>query len=548
MDRRTFVKDSLAGLSSTFLLLPGASAQALVIQPERARSYDVVVYEGTPAGVMAAVAAARAGAKVALLVTGDHLGGMLAGGLCFTDSGVEQCIGGLSLEFFQSVAAQYDEKLRVNSGLQGSGAGWNCEPHVAEAVFRQMAEEAGVSVWYRHRLKEHSGVTKNGTGITEIVVEDGTAFPAKVFIDASYEGDLLAQAGCSYTVGREGKEDYGESLAGVQPTNWNHTFKVRIPAFDSKGKLLPEIGTVPRGAIGAADKKVPAYNFRLCICNEKRNQVPFPKPPNYDPERYALLARLLEALTKKLGRAPRREEVTLNGALPNHKEDLNNKGAFSTDYIGGSWNYPEASYQERAKIWQDHYEYLAGFLYYLSNDVQVPKSLQDEMNKWGLAKDEFVDSSHWPFQLYVREARRLKGDFVLTQKDVIGEFRKHDVIGLGSYTIDSHNVQRYVTTDGFVQNEGNIEAPIVPYQIPFRVLLPKPAEVTNLLVPVCASASHVAYCPLRVEPIYMILGEAAGVAAKMAISSGVAVQDIDTKALTAALQKQGTVMEWSGTV
>jgi hypothetical protein len=282
----------------------------------------------------------------------------------------------------------------------------------------------------------------------------------------------------------------------------------------------------------------------MILSDDAADQVPFPKPPDYDPKRYELLARLLDAKTKQLGRAPRLQEVTLIAPIPNHKADFNNQGPFSTDYIGKSWDYPNASYARRAEIWQDHVNYTKGFFYFLAHDPGVPKTLQDEVNHWGLAKDEFEDTDHWPNQLYIREARRMVGDFVMTQKDEQTDLAKPDAIGMGSYNSDSHNVQRYVTSEGTVENEGDMQVAVKPYQIPYRVMLPKRNEITNLLVPVCLSASHVAYSSLRMEPQYMISGQAAGVAASLAIRNQVAVQDVDVHTLADILIGDGAVMEY----
>lgn len=504
-------------------------AAGLAAQP----SYDLVVYGGTAGGVITAVAGAREGLKVALLEPGRRLGGMVSGGLGRTDHGKKETIGGLSLDFFKRVGRHYGEDIT-----------WYFEPHAAEQVFQEMVKEAGVTVLYQHRLKERGGVRKKGREVSEIVMENGARFRARVFTDATYEGDLMAQAGVSYTWGREGSAQYKESLAGVRPTDRNHMFEVRISPYDRAGKLLREIQPGPRGPLGAADKKVQAYNFRMCLSNDPANQAPFPKPANYDPRRYELLARLIKALAERDGKPPRMNQLMIVSPLPNNKADINNYGAFSTDYIGKSWDYPTASYKRRAQIWQDHRDYVAGFFYFLAHDAQVPQPLQQEINRWGLARDEFTDMAHWPHQLYVREARRMVGDFVMTQKDIQTELSKDDAIGMGSYNSDSHNVERYVTEDGAVQNEGNMEVAVTPYQVPYRLMLPKRNECTNLLAPVCFSASHVTYSTLRMEPVYMIIGQAAGLAAKMAIEGGKPVQDIDARALTAKLRAQGAVMEW----
>jgi hypothetical protein len=290
---------------------------------------------------------------------------------------------------------------------------------------------------------------------------------------------------------------------------------------------------------------VQAYNFRLCLTDVKENQVAYPRPKGYDAKRYALLARYIPAFAEANGRPPRMGELMNPVKMPKGKTDTNNNGPFSTDYIGGNWDYPEANYATRARIWQAHVDYIQGFLYFLANDPQVPAPLHDEMNRWGLAKDEFTDNGNWPNQLYVREARRMVGEYVMAQKDIQEDLRKPDVIGMGSYNSDSHNIQRVATPDGAVENEGDMQVPVTPYQIPYRMLLPKRAEATNLFVPVCFSASHVAYSTLRMEPQYMILGHATGVAARMALRAGVAVQDVDTAALSARLKEQRAVFEWA---
>lgn len=526
MRRRDFIGQTALAFGAA--LLPRAASGA--------GRFDVIVYGGTASGVAAAVGAARQGARVALVEPGTHLGGMVSGGLGHTDTGRKETIGGISLEFFKRVGHHYGQPVT-----------WDFGPHVAEDVFKAMAHEAGVRVIYRHRMKERGGASKTGSSITELITESGQRFPARAFIDATYEGDLLAQAGASFTWGREGREKYGESFAGVRAADRyaHHRFDVPVSAYGANGKLLPNIYPGPRGAIGAADKKVQAYNFRLCLTRDASNRVPMPKPSGYDPHDYAVLARLIAAMEKKGGPAPIITDFMIVSPLPNGKTDINNKGAFSTDYIGKSWDYPTAVYRRREQIWREHADYTAGFFYFLANDSSVPASLRDQVRPWGLAKDEFLDTHHWPYQLYVREARRLIGDFVMTQHDAETEITKPDPIGMGSYNMDAHNAQRYVQPDRTVQNEGDTEVPTIPYQISYRVLVPKMSECSNLLVPVCTSASHVGYGTLRLEPVYMIMGEAAGVAATIAADKGKPVQQIDTGKLTAELKKKGAVMEWS---
>jgi len=531
------------------LLILGAMPRLLGEEAAPA-SFDFVVYGGTAGGVIAAVAAAREGLRVALLEPGTHLGGMVAGGLGYTDHANTEVIGGYSLEFFQRVGSHYHEPKT-----------WYFEPHVAEQVFGELIREAGVHVFFHHRLREKTGVVKHGTEIDRIVMENGATFHSRLFADAGYEGDLMAQSGISYTWGREAVTEYGESLAGVRERTPMHQFLVRVNPFDARGRLLPEVAPWPRGEIGAADRKVQAYTFRVCTTDRADNRLPFPKPENYNVNRYELLRRMLVEIDKRktvaaLGRQRWEldplyhldepwsiSDVLLPRAITHGKYDTNNNGAFSTDYIGGNYDYPDGDYQTRARIWQQHADYVKGFLYFVTTDPRVPKGLRDAMATWGLCKDEFVDNDHWPFQLYVREARRMRGDFVFSQKDIQTDRTKPDVIGMGSYHSDSHNVQRVATADG-VENEGDMQVPVRPYQIPYRLIVPKRTEATNLLVPVAFSATHVAYSTLRMEPQYMIIGHAAGVAAKLALDARQPVQDVDTSALAAKLRAQRAVLQW----
>ena len=494
--------------------------------------YDLVVYGGTAGGVITAVAAAREGLKVVLVEPGRHLGGMVSGGLGWTDYGRKEVIGGYSLEFFERVGAKYGRPIE-----------WHFEPHVAEAVFNDLVKEAGVRVIFEQRLREKGGVRKSGTRVSEIVMETGATYSARLFADATYEGDLMAQAGVSYTWGREGISEYHESLAGVRDRTPLHQFRAAVSPYDASRKLLPEIMPRSKDSVGAADKRVQAYNFRLCMTKTPDNRVAWTKPAGYSPARYELLARYLPAFEKELGRPLAINDVMKADILQNGKTDTNNNGAFSTDYIGGSYDYPQGSSATRARIRQAHVAYIQGFLYFLATDTRVPAPLSAEMKEWGLCRDEFTDTAHWPYQLYVREARRMVGEYVMSQNDIQTELSKPDSIGMGSYNSDSHNVQRRPTEDGTaVENEGDMQVRVTPYEIPYRVMLPKRSEATNLLVPVCFSATHVAYSTLRMEPQYMIVGHAAGVAAKMAIDRAQAVQDVDTRALAAKLASQRAVL------
>ena len=519
------------------LLMVGASCAPQYQGVEHAGAppppmFDVVVYGGTAGGVLTAVAAAREGLNVALVEPGLHMGGMVSGGLGWTDYGRKEMIGGYSLEFFERVGAKYGRPIE-----------WHFEPHVAEVVFNDLLKESGVHVMVQNRLRESSGVVKTGTRVDGIALENGAVVRGRIFVDASYEGDLMAQAGVSYTWGREGTGEYHESLAGVRDRTPLHQFRAAVSPTDAAGMLLPEIMSRTPDAVGAADKRVQAYNFRLCMTKNPDNRVDWPKPANYSATRYELLARYLPAFEKTLGRPLGINDVMKADLLQNGKTDTNNNGAFSTDYIGGSYEYPEGTYATRARIRQAHVDYIQGFMYFLATDDRVPQALSVEMKQWGLCKDEFVDDDHWPYQLYVREARRMIGEYVMSQKDIQTDLTKPDSIGMGSYNSDSHNVQRRPTADGSaVENEGDMQVPVTPYEIPFRTMLPKREQVTNLLVPVCFSATHVAYSTLRMEPQYMIFGQAAGVAAKMAIDHQQPVQDVDTMALSTKLLSQRAVL------
>jgi hypothetical protein len=496
------------------------------------QTFDVVVYGGTAGGVIAAVTAAREGLNVALVEPGGHLGGMVSGGLGWTDYGRKEVIGGYSLEFFERVGKKYGRPIE-----------WHFEPHVAEQVFNDLIKETGVHVTLHSRLRQRGGVVKTGPRIDRIILENGSPVRGRYFVDSSYEGDLMAQAGISYTWGREAISEYNESLAGVRDRTPLHQFRAAVPPVDSRGKLLPEIMPRSNDPVGAADKRVQAYNFRLCMTKTADNRVPWPRPAGYNAGRYELLARYLPAFERTLGRPLAINDVMKADILQNGKTDTNNNGAFSTDYIGGSYEYPEGSYATRARIRQAHVDYIQGFMYFLATDPRVPAPLSAEMKEWGLCKDEFQDNDHWPYQLYVREARRMTGEYVMSQKDIQTDLTKPDSIGMGSYNSDSHNVQRRPTEDGAaVENEGDMQVSVTPYEIPYRLILPKRAQATNLLVPVCFSATHVAYSTLRMEPQYMIVGQAAGVAVKMAIEGQLPVQDVDTRALGVRLGSQRAVL------
>jgi hypothetical protein len=365
---------------------------------------------------------------------------------------------------------------------------------------------------------------------------------AKQFIDATYEGDLMALAGVRYHVGREANATYNETWNGIQVGVLHHThhFKkpvspFRIPGDRSSG-LLPEVSPEPPGVRGEGDARVQAYCFRMCLTNHPENRIPFPKPEGYDPGRYALLVRVFETGW--------RDVFGKFDPIPNRKTDTNNHGPFSTDYIGGNYAYPNGDYATREKIVSEHERYQKGLMYFLANDPQVPQEVREKMSTWGLPKDEFQDNGNWSRQLYIREARRMIGQYVMTEHDCLGTRVTDQSIGMGSYTVDSHNVQRYVTPEGFVQNEGDIGVKVPsPYRIALGSILPNPSECSNLVVPVCASSSHIAYGSIRMEPVFMILGHSAALLVIEAHNKGVSVSDVPYPDLRSKLLEEGQILE-----
>jgi hypothetical protein len=531
MNRRQLIK--LLGCSAPAVAVTSAFAA------DSGPVFDLLVYGATASGVMTAYSAARQGLHVVLLEPGAHLGGMVTGGLSATDLGHYPIIGGDARGFYMKAAAYY------GAHDLDKPANWLSEPHVDLAVFRTMIEDAGVTLLYQHRLPEQGGVELHGKRIVSITTSGTRRWQAKIFADCTYEGDLMAQAKIHHTWGREPASEYDESLAGVRGDTPKHQFLWPVSAYDDRHHLLPEIDPGPLAPPGTGDKKVQAYNFRLILTNDPSNRLPFSRPEGYDRARFALLERYLGEFAHHMGRPPGFRDVTNPVMIPNHKADFNNNGPVSTDYIGHSWKYPEASYQQKADIWQDHLLYTKSFFYFISQDSKAPANLRDEVNQWGLPKDEFADTDHWPNQLYIREGRRMVGEYVMRQSDLQTERNKEDSIGMGSYNSDSHNIQRVAMPDGSVQNEGDVQVPVQPYEIAYRTITPKRSESENLLVPVCLSASHAAYSSIRMEPQYMIIGQAAGVAASLAIQSGKAVQDISIRDLQRKLREHGAVLHLS---
>jgi hypothetical protein len=519
---------------------------------------DIIIYGGTSAAITAAVQAKKSGKSVIVVSPDRHLGGLSSGGLGFTDTGDKSVIGGLARNFYHRVFMAYQDsatwRWQKHSEYGNKGQGtpaidgnartmWIFEPHVAEQVFEDYVKEFEIDVRRDEWLDRENGVEKKDGEIVSIKTLNGKVFRGKMFIDATYEGDLMAAAKVSYHVGREANSQYGEKWNGVQTgvLHHGHWFKSNISPYkvpgDSTSGLLYGVSAENPGKYGEADKRVQAYCFRMCLSNHPDNRVPFPKPANYKPENYELLARVYASGW--------RETFQKYDPIPNRKTDTNNHGPFSTDFIGMNYDYPEASYERRKEIIKEHEVYQQGLMYFLANDPKVPEEVRKEMAQWGLAKDEFKDNGNWPHQIYVREARRLVGAYVMTEHDTFSDRQINDPVGMGSYALDSHNVQRYVKEDGFVQNEGDIgiSPKKGPYQIAYGALIPKKEECTNLLVPVCVSSSHIAFGSIRMEPVFMILGQSASLAASLAIDNGVGVQDVAYDALEEQLKKEEQVLE-----
>jgi predicted dehydrogenase len=518
-----------------------------------ANIFDVVVYGGTSAGIIAAIQAKQTGKKVALIEPSNHLGGLTTGGLGATDIGNKQVIGGLAREFYRRIRSHYEgDDAWVYETLDNYNARnprynprddtmWTFEPHVATRAYEQMLEEAEIEPVMNERLNRGNGVKKNGSRIESITMESGRPFVARVLIDATYEGDLMEAAGVEYHVGREANDVYGETLNGVQPKQnvKNHRFTHRVDPFAKPGDpasgLLAGIQVKELPPDGTGDRCVQAFCYRLCTTDVAANRLPWPKPADYDESRYELLLRNFEAGDT---RAPWNPVW-----MPNRKTDTNNNNAFSTDYIGGSNDYPDGDYQTREVIIADHVSYQQGLMWTLANHERVPKKVRDEFQRLGLAADEFVDNDNWPTQLYVREARRLIGPYVMTEHNCRGSEVVEDSVAMGAYGMDSHNCQRYVTSDGRVENEGDVQVHgFKPYPISYRSIVPKDEQCDNLLVPVCVSSSHIAYGSIRMEPVFMILGQSAATAAAIAIDKDIAVQAVPYSDLQARLLSEGQIL------
>ncbi len=540
------------------LLLCSVSALA------QTKQYDLVIYGGTAAAVTAAIQAQQMGKSVIIVSPDKHLGGLSSGGLGFTDTGNKAVIGGLAREFYHRVWQHYQKpetwqwEPREKFGNKGQGTVamdganrtmWIFEPHIAEKVFEELIAEYKIPIVRNEWLNRKNGVKKSGANIVSFKTLSGKTYAGKMFIDATYEGDLMATAGVSYHTGRESKDQYGEQWAGVQTGVLHHkhhfdAVKERISPYwipgDPSSGVLPKISTASPGEYGAADKKLQAYCFRLCMTDHEANRDPFPKPAGYDPKQYELLLRVFQAGW--------RETFQKFDRIPNHKTDTNNHGPFGSDNIGMNYDYPDASYERRRVIIKEHEQYQKGMLWFMANDPRMPAEVREAVSKWGLARDEFKDNGNWPHQIYVREARRMIGAYVMTENELLKKRATPDSVGMGSYGMDSHNIQRYIIgtgKDAYVQNEGDIGVSTNgPYQIAYGSLVPKKGEVNNLFVPVAMSSSHIAYGSIRMEPVFMILGQSAATAAVMAIEGKIAVQDVPYTKLRERLRQDNQVLEF----
>ncbi|MDO8349185.1 MAG: FAD-dependent oxidoreductase [Planctomycetota bacterium] len=513
---------------------------------------DLCVYGATSAGVIAAVQAKDDGRTVVLIDCDGWIGGLTTSGLGATDIGNKDAIGGLSREFYRRVRRHYERpeawtaearaRFAGTGHEPGSDTAWTFEPHIAQATFAALLRERGITPLRARLDRGPTGVQKDGARLVALRCEDGTIVRARVFVDCTYEGDLLAAAGCTFTVGREGNARHGESLNGVQTRSARfHQFTGRVDPYvvpgDASSGLLPGIDPLGPGAEGEADRRVQAYCFRICATDVVGNRVPWPKPDGYDPRDHELLLRHFEAGSTLAPWHP--------VWMPNRKTDSNNHGGVSSDWIGGNHDYPTADYATRERIVAAHRRYQQGLYWTLAHDPRVPAKVRAEFTRFGLAADEFVATGNWPPRLYVREGRRLVGEHVVTEHQCMGRTVDHDPAGLGAYAMDSHNVQRHVGADGGVRNEGDVQVKVPnPYGISYRALQPRRGEADNLLVPVCVSSSHIAYGSIRMEPVFMVLGQSAAIAADLAIANDCAVQDVPQDLLTRRLLAAGQVLQW----
>lgn len=537
----------------TILIISGCKSNA----DKNSFDADIIIYGGTPAAVVAAMQAKKLGKTVLVVSPDKHLGGLSSGGLGFTDTGNKSVIGGLAREFYHRIFLHYQNdsswtwQKKDEYGNKGQGTPamdgkertmWIFEPHAAEKVFEDFIKENEITVLRDEWLDREKGVKMDDGKIVSMTTLSGKTFTGKVFIDATYEGDLMASAGVSYHVGREANSTYQEQWNGIQAGVFQHGhyFKAHIDPYktpgDSSSGLLARISKEKPGVNGEGDNKVQTYCYRMCLTNKPENRIAFAKPDGYDPAQYELLIRVFDAGWREL--------FQKYDFIPNWKTDTNNHGPFSTDNIGMNYDYPEATYARRREILKEHETYQKGLMYFMATDPRMPPDVQKEFLTWGLAKDEFTDNGNWPHQIYVREARRMISDVVMTENEILSRKPVANSVGMGSYTLDSHNIQRYATDSGFVQNEGDIgvHAP-KPYSISYGSIVPKDSQCKNLFVPVCLSSSHIAFGSIRMEPVFMILGESAATAASIAIDEKINVQKVSYDKLKTRLLDQQQKLE-----
>ncbi len=554
-----------------------ASLTGLGQSNKELNSADVVIYGGTSAGITAAIQTARFGKSVLLIEPGNRLGGLTTGGLGQTDIGNKQVIGGISREFYRNIkmyyknpanwvwqqSSEYRDGGQTRSGKE-EDAMWTFEPMAAVKVYKDMLENLNIRIVYNQKLNRATGVSKVSNTIYSISMESSEIYYGKVFIDATYEGDLMAAAGVSYTVGREANSQYGESLNGIQANNTAlslrgtvskngvyHNFIEGVDPYiikgDSLSGLLPFITDGGPGKDGQGDKGIQAYCFRMTLTDHPENRIPFKKPENYKELDYELLFRNYEAVEGPIDKMYTYGDPLIpwiNSDMPNRKTDTNNQKGFSSDFIGQNWDYPEASYEEREKIVERHRQYQQGLMWTLAYHPRIPKEVRDKVSQWGTCKDEYEREDGWQQQLYIREARRMTSDYVMTQKNCEGIEIVKDPIGMAAYGMDSHHVKRYVNSKGYVSNEGNVEAHVKsPFPISYRSIVPKKEECNNLIVPVCLSSTHIAFGSIRMEPVFMILGQSSAIIACLAIEEEKDVQNLEYEQLKKELIKQAQIID-----
>lgn len=556
-------------------LLAAMISEASGIVSAKQKEYDIVIYGGTSAGIAAAIQSSRMGKSVVLIEPSSRLGGLTTGGLGATDIGNKQAIGGISREFYQNIKRYYEkpenwkwqkpEEYQQNRNTGNEDAMWTFEPSAALKVYQEMMAAEKIDVVYNQRLNRKDGVKKQGEKIVGIEMESGEKYSGKMFIDATYEGDLMATSGVSYTWGRESNSEYGETLNGVQANkvgmtlrrtisrnSIHHNFIDGVDPYVVKGDpssgLLPFIIKGGPGIDGRGDKGIQAYCFRMTLTDHPENRIPFAKPVDYNELEYELLFRNYEAADGPIEKMYSYGDPLvpwINSAMPNRKTDTNNQKGFSTDFIGQNFDYPEASYEEREKIVERHRKYQKGLMWTLAYHPRIPQKVRDVVSQWGTCKDEYEREDGWQQQLYIREARRMMSDYVMTQKNCEGLEVADDPVSLAAYGMDSHQVQRYVDANGYVQNEGNVEAHgFSPYPVSYKSIIPKKGECNNLLVPVCVSSTHIAFGSIRMEPVFMILGQSAATAASLAIDNHVDLHALEYGALRERLLKDRQILAY----